>query len=178
MAWPSGCDLVLSGWNHGPNLGFDVTYSGTVAGAMEGAINGIRSIALSVAVFVAEAPPNLDTASGWLAERWRWLTELTLPPRVFLNVNVPSIAYPEIRGERMVPMGGRVYKDRVEERADPWGRTYYWQGGVVAMDRYDPNSDVEAVSDGFVSITPISLDWTDRAALDSLQSQVASHASA
>jgi 5'-nucleotidase len=161
LAWPDGCDLILSGINNGPNLGFDVTYSGTVAGAMEGAINEIRSIALSMALFVTGAPIHYETGAQWLEENWEMLVEAPQKPLTFLNVNVPSIAYPEIRGHRVVKMGQRVYQDRVEMRTDPWGRPYYWQGGVVVMDPEQPGTDVQAVSEGFVSITPVSLDWTD-----------------
>jgi 5'-nucleotidase len=161
LAWPDGCDLILSGFNNGPNLGFDITYSGTVAGAMEGAINGIRSIAFSMALFVTGAPIHYETGARWLGENWDMLMDLPVKPLTFLNVNVPSIAYPELQGIKMATMGKRVYEDRVELRTDPWGRPYYWQGGVVVMDRDQPGTDVNAVSDGYVSITPVSLDWTD-----------------
>ncbi len=163
VAWPDGCDLVLSGINNGPNLGFDVTYSGTVAGAMEGAINGIRSIAVSMAVFVSDAPSHFETGAQWLAENMGALIEVPYKPLTFLNINVPAIDYPELQGHRVVGMGQRVYQDRVEVRQDPWGRPYYWQGGVVVMDRDQPGTDVNAVADGFVSITPVTLDWTDHA---------------
>lgn len=159
--WPDGCDLVLSGFNSGPNLGFDVTYSGTVAGAMEGTINGIRSVALSIALFVSDAPPHFTTGARWLRDNWELVTTAPLAPLTFLNINVPSIAYTELQGSKVAGMGKRVYEDRVERRADPWGRPYYWQGGVVVMDPEQPGTDVEAVSQGFVSITPVSLDWTD-----------------
>jgi 5'-nucleotidase len=161
LCYPDGCDLILSGFNNGPNLGFDVTYSGTAAGAMEGCINGIRSIALSIASFVSLAPLHYETGARWLQENWNLLTEAPLKPLTFLNVNVPSIAYPELRGTRVAAMGKRVYEDRVELRHDPWNRPYYWQGGVVVMDPNQPGTDVEAVSQGYVSITPITLDWTD-----------------
>lgn len=170
--WPDGCDLVLSGINSGPNLGFDVTYSGTVAGAMEGCINGIRSIALSMALFVDGAPLHFLTGERWLRDHWEFLMGLRLKERTFLNVNVPAIAFEELQGERVVGMGRRVYEDRVEERTDPWGRLYYWQGGVVVMRTDDPNTDVEAVSNGFVSITPLSLDWTDQAFAQELRDQL------
>lgn len=169
LGWPDGCDLVLSGFNNGPNLGFDVTYSGTVAGAMEGTINGIRSIALSMAIFVDGAPIHYETGSRWLRENWGLLVDAPLKPLTFLNVNVPSIDYVEVRGYRFAKMGQRVYEDRVERRDDPWGRPYYWQGGVVVMDRDQPGTDVKAVSDGFVSITPVSLDWTDYEYLAALE---------
>lgn len=160
--WPDGCDLILSGVNAGPNLGFDVTYSGTVAGAMEGAISGIRSIAVSMAVFVDGAPLHFATGERWLEEHLRELVAAPIPATTFLNVNIPAIDYQELRGVRVVPMGKRVYEDRVEQRADPWGRPYYWQGGVVVKDSASEGSDVQAVSDGFVSVTPLGLDWTDR----------------
>lgn len=161
VAWPDGCDLVLSGVNHGPNLGFDITYSGTVAGAMEGVINGIRSIAVSLATFVVEAPPHWETATRWLDENLLKLTQLPDEELCFLNVNIPSIAYDELRGTKFAEMGRRVYKDRVERRDDPWGRPYYWQGGAVVMKANQPGTDVMAVSDGFVSLTPLSLNWTN-----------------
>ncbi len=154
------CDLILSGINQGPNLGFDITYSGTVAGAMEGAINGIRSIALSLAVFVAEAPAHWETGSRWLEENFTKLVESPWDDLTFLNVNIPSIAYEELRGTRIAEMGKRVYKDRIERRDDPWGRPYYWQGGSVVMSADQPQTDVQAVSEGFVSVTPLSLNWT------------------
>lgn len=161
VAFPDGCDLVLSGINNGPNLGFDVTYSGTVAGAMEGAINGIRSIAMSMCVFVDGAPFHYESGTKWLRENWETLMNLPLGDLAFLNVNVPAIAREEIQGHKFVPMGRRVYQDRVERREDPWGRTYYWQGGVVVMRPEEGNTDVWAVTNGYVSVTPVSLDWTD-----------------
>lgn len=167
--FPSGCDLLISGINNGPNLGWDATYSGTVGGALEGAINGIRSIAISVAKFVEDAPPHFETAERWLEEWLDWLLNVPLPPYCILNVNVPSIAYEEIRGTRLATMGMRIYEDRVEKRYDPWGRPYYWQGGVVVMDRTQAGTDVYWVNEGFVSITPLRLDWTDYDALESLE---------
>jgi len=169
VAWPDGCDLILSGINNGPNLGFDVTYSGTVAGAMEGAINGIRSIAISVASFVTEAPLKFETAEQWFCENWDLLVKAPQKPLTFLNVNVPSIEYVELRGYKFVAMGKRVYQDRVEYREDPWGRPYYWQGGVVVVDPTEEGTDVAAVSQGFVSITPVSLDWTDYGLIETLE---------
>lgn len=172
VAYPDGCDLVLSGINNGPNLGFDVTYSGTVAGAMEGAINGIRSIAVSMAFFVGGAPLHFETGEWWLRENLTRILALPHKPLTFLNINIPAIAKEEIQGEKVVGMGKRVYEDRVERRDDPWGRPYYWQGGVVIMRPDEVNTDVWAVSNGFVSITPVSLDWTDHAQVAELESQL------
>jgi 5'-nucleotidase len=169
VAWPDGCDLVLSGFNNGPNLGFDTTYSGTVAGAMEGAVNGVRSIALSMCVFADGAPFHYETGARWLRESWGWLTSVSLPDLVFLNVNVPAIAHAELCGHRFVRCGRRIYEDRVERRDDPWGRPYYWQGGVVVMRPDEPDTDVWAVTNGYVSVTPLTLDWTEHAVLARLK---------
>lgn len=166
--FPDGCDLVLSGINNGPNLGWDVTYSGTVGGALEGAVNGIRSIAVSVAKYVEDAPPHYETAVAWMQEWLPKLVSATLPKHCMLNVNVPSIAPVEVRGTRITRMGMRVYADRVERREDPWGKPYYWQGGVVIVDSTQPGTDVHAVNEGFVSVTPVRLDWTDHEAIPDL----------
>ena len=169
LAWPDGCDLILSGFNGGPNLGFDVTYSGTVGGAMEGAINGIRSISLSMASFVSGGPVHYGTGARWLEENLEKLLSLPAKPLSFLNINIPNLAYPEIQGEKVVAMGKRVYEERVELRYDPWNRPYYWQGGVVVMDPDQPGTDVEAVDKGYVAITPVSLDWTDYAYAEEME---------
>lgn len=172
IAWPDGCDLILSGFNNGPNLGFDVTYSGTVAGAMEGTINGIKSIALSLAGFVTGAPLHYETGGRWLLENWGMLVNAPQKPLTFLNINVPSIAYEELRGHRVVKLGQRIYEDRVEMRHDPWNRPYYWQGGVVVMDPNQPGTDVQAVTQGFVAITPVTLDWTDYEHMKAVESSM------
>ncbi len=169
IGFPDGCDLVLSGINNGPNLGFDVTYSGTVGGAMEGTVNGIRSIALSVASLVGGETLRYDVAAAWFAERFEDLTSAPQAPLTFLNVNVPNREAVELRGHRVTRMGQRVYKDRVERREDPWGRVYYWQGGVAVLSDHEPGTDVAAVSEGFVSVTPVTLDWTNHAHTDALR---------
>lgn len=168
LLWPDGCDLVLSGVNPGPNLGFDATYSGTVAGAMEGAVNGVRSLAVSMATFAVGAPFHFETAVAWLGDSWDYLLSLPSPPRTFWNVNIPALAAAELRGTRLTRMGRRVYEDRVEAREDPWGRPYFWQGGVVTTAEEGIEFDVGAVSAGFVSLTPMTLDWTDMPVLADL----------
>lgn len=169
LGWPDGCDLVLSGINYGPNLGFDTTYSGTVAGAMEGTINNIFSIALSMAIFVSGAPPHFPTGEQWLTENFEKLIGLPRKRLTFLNVNIPAIAYEEVQGAKFVGMGERVYEERLIQRSDPWGRPYYWQGGVVVMNDAQSEKDVAAINDGFVTITPVTLDWTDHAYLSEAQ---------
>lgn len=168
VGWPDGCDLVLSGINNGPNLGFDITYSGTAAGAMEGIINGIPSIAISMAPFEIDSPLYYETATAWLKTEWASLLEARLPDLTFLNINVPAIPTSELRGHRVARMGRRVYAERMEQREDPWGQTYWWQGGAVVLPDPQPGTDFEAVRDGYVSVTPVTLDWTDQPTFESL----------
>jgi 5'-nucleotidase len=170
LAWPDGCDVVLSGINNGPNLGFDVTYSGTVAASMEATINGVFSIAVSMAQFVSGSPIHYETGQAWLEKNLGMLIDAPRKDLTLLNVNVPNIHDPEeIRGVRVAPTGRRVYIERMEQRQDPWGKDYYWQGGAVVMTGGQPGTDVQAVSDGFVSVTPITVDWTDHAHLAALE---------
>lgn len=171
-AWPDGCDLILSGINAGPNLGFDITYSGTVAAAMEGVINRVKSIAISMAIFVDGAPMHFATGESWLRDNLAGLVNLEMPELTFLNVNVPAIAPAEIAGTRVTTMGQRVYAERMERREDPWGRPYYWQGGNVVMRPDQPGTDVKAVSEGYVSVTPVSLDWTRTSLIEPMRELV------
>lgn len=174
VLWPEGCDLVLSGINNGPNLGFDITYSGTVAGAMEACINKIPALAFSMGVLNHKDPVHFETAQQWIRENLKYLLALELPPRTFLNINIPNLPLPVELQTRVVPMGQRVYEDRVELRHDPWGRPYYWQGGNVIIDRSDTGTDLEAIRQGFVSVTPITLDWTNHEAIPLLANQLGS----
>ena len=167
--WPDGCDLVLSGINSGPNLGFDVTYSGTCGGAMEGCVNGIRSIALSSAILNGGETIDYDSSREWIEAHWDLLLKAPLPPISFLNVNIPALPFAQLKGYRFAAMGRRVYEDRVERREDPWGEPYFWQGGVNIMDRTLPDTDFHAVCQGFVAITPITIDWTSYEGLAALE---------
>lgn len=140
---------------------------------MEGAINGVKAIAVSMFTVAYEAPLHFETATRWLSEELEALIKLDLPERTFLNINIPAVDYQEIRGTRYTKMGGRVYQDRVEERQDPWGRSYFWQGGIAILKPDEAGSDIEAVSQGFVSVTPVSLDWTNSKYLAELRENTA-----
>lgn len=168
LIFKEGCDLVMSGFNHGPNLGFDITYSGTVGGAIEGCLNGIPSIAISMAPLQPGLDQHFETGSNWLRNHLKWLLSLPLPPRTFWNINVPAVPMTDVKGIKFTEMGGRVYEDKVEMRNDPWGKPYFWQGGMNIVGRSEPGSDLEAIENGYVSITPLSLNWTQQEVLNSL----------
>jgi 5'-nucleotidase len=149
--------LIASGVNHGTNLGDDVTYSGTVSAAMEGILLGVPSIAVSLV-------PGGDFAEAGRAARLvaaRVLVE-GLPAKTLLNVNVP--AEPP-RGIRVTRLGHRVYSGKIVEQIDPRGRTHYWIGGGEPAWELLEGSDMKAVNEGFVSVTPVHLDLTSQRAL-------------
>ncbi len=160
-------DLVVSGINHGPNLGWDVHYSGTVAAAKEAAMIGYPAIAVSVASYAADV--RYDAAAAFAARLAVWLFERPMPERTLLNVNVPSLAPEQIAGILVARQGPRQYVDRYERREDPSGKPYYWLGGTLSDTRAPEGSDVRAIADGKISITPLQLDMTAFDLMDTLK---------
>lgn len=164
-------DLILSGVNRGANLGEDVTYSGTVSAAMEGALAGVRSIALSQ-VYRKEGMG--DYAPWEVAEQWgeqaiRPLLEAPWAPRTLVNINFPAVAPDAVRGIRVVSQGLRDYgRSQVVKRTDPRGFDYYWfaLGHIVHTPAH--STDLEAIEDGYVTVTPLHLDLTHGPSLAAL----------
>lgn len=162
-------DLVVSGINIGENFGHDVTYSGTVTAAMEAVIAGVPGVAVSL-----EAPDgnmrDLDfgVAAYAAGEVVHHVLEKGLPPEILLNVNVPFIKQEEIHGFRITRQGLRVYHSRLDERVDPRGRSYYWIGGDAPTGVPEAGTDVGALAEGYVSVTPLQLDLTAYRALSDL----------
>ncbi|CFW97113.1 Survival protein SurE-like phosphatase/nucleotidase [Syntrophomonas zehnderi OL-4] len=151
-------DLVVSGINHGSNLGTDVLYSGTVSAAAEGVIMGSPSLAVSL-----NSQDNFEF--GFAAQFTRrvvdMLTKQGFDKNTLININIPDLPENDIKGIRFTKLGLRNYDNLFEERRDPRGNTYYWLGGGVMDEEQDPESDVYAVDQGFISVTPIHLDLTD-----------------
>ena len=150
-------DMVVSGINRGPNLGHDVTYSGTVTAAMEGAIAGVPAIAVSLATY-QEA--DFTFAARVAARLAQELTPRGLPPETLLNVNVPAVPEEEIAGIIVTRMGLRIYYDELIRRIDPKGRPYYWIGGKEPGGVLEEGTDLWAVANNYVSVTPLQLDLT------------------
>jgi 5'-nucleotidase len=157
---PGQPDLIISGINQGSNLGHDITYSGTVAAAMEGAVYGIAAIAASQEDD-GDALGDLDFAAGVIAALARQVFAHDLPPNTFLNVNFPSLPPANVRGIQVTRLGRRVYRDVLIRRLDPKGRPYYWIGGDPPGGEPDAGTDIGALAQGYVSITPLNLDMTD-----------------
>ncbi len=159
-------DIVVSGVNHGPNLGNDVLYSGTVAAAMEAALLGVDALAVSLA---APPPHDFAEAARFAAALARQVIASAPPAPVLLNVNVPP---GPVRGYRFTRLGRRTYGNEVVEKTDPRGRKYYWIGGEGGARNEDiPGSDCNATQlDGLVAITPLHLDSTHDPMLQELRS--------
>jgi 5'-nucleotidase len=161
-------DLILSGVNRGANLGDDVTYSGTVSAAIEGALAGIRSIALSQ-VYAKEG--MADTVPFAVAEQWgaKVLAPLLDTPfadRTLVNVNFPALLPEQVQGIRVVRQGFHDYsRGSLIEGTDPRGFPYFWFGLHGIEHTPGHATDLEAIADGFISVTPLQLDFTHDASL-------------
>ena len=162
-------DLILSGVNRGANLGDDITYSGTVSAAMEGALAGIRSIALSQVLDRESDHAAFDGAEQWGEKVLRPLLGTPFPERTLVNVNFPPLAADRINGIRIVRQGFHDYsRGSVVEGRDPRGFKYYWFGLHAIEHTLDHGTDLEAMADGYVAVTPLQLDLTHEASLAAL----------
>lgn len=153
-------DLVVSGINHGSNMGTDVLYSGTVSAAAEGVIMGCPAMAVSF-----DSSDNNNEHFEYAAKFTRRMINLLfrqgIDRNTLVNVNFPDLPEARIKGIRVTQLGVRNYDNLFEERKDPRGRTYYWLGGGVMEEEQHEESDVAAVTQGYISVTPINLDLTD-----------------
>lgn len=171
---PTPPDVVVSGINHGANLGTDVVYSGTVSAAMEGVMEGIPAIAVSLTSFTQGSfVPAADFVRELLADGDRFPASAPM----LLNVNVPAVTAAEIKGAKITRQGIRRYFDQFEKRLDPRGKTYYWLAGEAVEEIEDPlpsqgwphdlnvslaaiPTDIQAIRDRYISVTPLQYNLT------------------
>lgn len=168
-------DLVLSGINHGANLGTDVLYSGTVSAAMEGLIEGIPAIALSLTSFTSH---DFATAASFAQTLVAQLESQPLSELLLLNVNVPAVDSSEIAGVAITRQGIRRYVDVFEKRIDPRGKTYYWLAGELLEEVDDSTdfaeyamTDVQAIRVNYITVTPLQYNLTSDRGLKALHHQ-------
>jgi 5'-nucleotidase len=166
---PRTPDLVVSGINLGANLGTDLLYSGTVAAAMEGLVFGVPGIAVSQ-VRAKEQPWDFRAAQQAVVRLVRRAGEEGLPPGILLNMNAPARPPEQVHGIRVARLGRRMYRDALVARHDPHGRPYYWIGGADPEDEAEEGTDIAAIADGFVSLTPAHMDLTSHRWLEELRS--------
>jgi 5'-nucleotidase len=165
-------DLVVSGINHGANLGDDITYSGTVAAALEGVVLGLPAIAVSqqskagALDYRSDGGFGFDTAASFVARLVERIDEVPLPARTLLNVNVPAA---EPSGVEVASLGKRIYRDELKLEREEEHRRRYWIYGSDPGFHDEPGTDLAAVAAGRIAVTPIHFDLTDRPSLEALR---------
>jgi 5'-nucleotidase len=158
-------ELIISGINNGPNLGYDVLYSGTVSAAIEGWMMGYSSIAISLNV---NNGYNFYSGAIFINTLIKNINKISIEEKMLLNINLPDINKEFIKGIKITTLGKSLYEDNFEERIDPMGNTYYWLTGESIKDESKNNSDIWAVYNNFISITPLKLDLTNFSQMNSL----------
>ncbi len=169
LAQPSRPDLVVAGINRGANLGEEILYSGTVSAAMEAALQGLPAFAISAASYTAN---DYEPAAQFARKLARVVANAALGDDCFLNVNVPAIPREQITGIRFTRLGKRAYINKVEQREDLRGQTYYWLSGNPKETDSGEGTDIAAVAAGQISITPMHFDLTSHELLDNLSALV------
>ncbi|MDP4158306.1 MAG: 5'/3'-nucleotidase SurE [Bacillota bacterium] len=156
-------DLLISGINQGSNLGTDVFYSGTVSAAMEGVLLGIPSLAVSLTSFDFV---DFEPSAAYLADQLDFIVQHL--HEGLMNINIPGKPSSEWRGRKVTKLGKAIYENVFERRVDPHGRTYYWQAGNLTRD-LEEDTDLRAIQDDYISITPMHSDLTDFKTLQAWQ---------
>jgi len=163
---PDRPDIVLSGINHGPNMGEDVLYSGTVAAAMEATVLGIPSIAIS---YTGQDPDEIEGWEPLITSLLGRLIRDDFPEETLLSVNLPAVPPAEVKGVRVTSLGKRRYHDSLTRAQDPSGKEYFWIGGGRTDWSGPDDSDFMAIREGYISVTPLHLDLTNYALLESVR---------
>jgi len=163
--------LVVSGINKGANLGDDIFYSGTVSAAMESTLLGIPSLAISLVIKRQPGKTHLyfETPAKTAVDIGRYILKKSLPHDTLLNINVPDVPMENIKGMKFTRQGKRVYDNAVHDILDPHGNHHYWIGGGEPSWETGHDTDIQAIENGYISITPIHLDLTNYEALQLLQ---------
>lgn len=155
---PRRPDMVISGINRGANLATDVFYSGTVSGAIEAAIQGVAAVAVSLAAY---DNPDFEPAAKYMAELVRSLRGYRFPPFTLLNINIPAVPSDQLGAAVFTKMGIALADDQFQRRLDPNGQPYYWLSARRVAEGWAPDSDVAAIKNKTISVTPLRLDLTD-----------------
>lgn len=164
-------DIVLSGFNRGANLGDDVTYSGTIAAAIESVILGVPAVALSQHYEDGQAV-RWSTAEECLPGVLKKLRGIELPTNTLLNVNFPDVPTASVKGIEVTTQGARKLGDQIQPGSDPKGDPYYWIGSMRVAERFRKGTDLHAVYDGAISVTPLTTDLTDRRSMKVLREKI------
>jgi 5'-nucleotidase len=161
-------DIVISGLNAGSNAGINVLYSGTVAAAIEGAFFRKTSIALSLE-YTKPKPLDFSRAAQLARNVIEQILDHPVPEGSLFNVNIPSLDKGEVRGIRVVPQNVAVYTEKYDRRIDPRGRVYFWSGPDFTCPNPLPDTDVTALAEGYITVTPLQFNLTEHAAMESMR---------
>ena len=164
-------DWVITGINHGPNLGADILYSGTVSCAMEGAMMGYPSIATSLASLKNDYE-DFKFSANFIAEFLNRLDSYKIPPKTILNINIPGLEKEDIAGIAITELGQRMFTDAYEKRIDPRGKVYYWMAGELISEPVNASTDIAAVRNNMISVTPVTYEMTRSNIMQELESQL------
>ena len=165
-------DLILSGINNGTNIGEDVTYSGTCGVAMEGAVNGIMAISMSQRIsyeaFYNDAPKNWSAAKEHAEKLIRELTTMEWEDNTFVNINFPAVDASEVKGVRVAPQGKRTIEDEMEN-LEGLDDDYVRLSKKCSLNSKCKHSDIKTVREGYISVTPLSCDFTNHCMIKNLE---------
>ena len=167
-------DIIISGINHGPNLGADILYSGTVSCAMEGAMLGFPSIAMSLASMQYNME-DFRFAAKFVNALLPKLSKFSFPKKSLLNINIPALEEDDIAGVAITELGRKMFTDNYEKRVDPRGKVYYWMAGELITEPVDANTDIAAVRNNKVSITPVTYEMTNENTMSDLEKVLCHH---
>lgn len=160
-------DLVISGINHGPNLGSDILYSGTVSCAMEAAMMGFPGIAVSLASMSSD-PEQFKTVAEFMLRFVKKIENFKFSPKMILNINVPGLPLEDMSGIAITKLGGKMFTDEYDKRIDPRGKVYYWMAGELIKKCENDDSDLNALRWNKISVTPITFEMTLEQVMPSL----------
>ncbi|MCX7699654.1 MAG: 5'/3'-nucleotidase SurE [Gemmataceae bacterium] len=166
---PEAPDLIVSGMNAGSNAGINVLYSGTVAAAIEGAFYQQTSIAVSLE-YTKPARMDYPEAARLARRVIERILAHELPRGALININIPSREKWPVRGVRVLPQNISPYLEKFDRRVDPRGRTYFWTGNGLDCPEPHPDTDVTALAEGYITVTPLQFDLTSRAMLEQMKS--------
>ena len=161
-------DIIISGINHGPNLGSDILYSGTVSCAMEGAMMGYPSIAVSLASMTCE-PELFKNVAEFMVKFLHKIRDFKFPKKTILNINVPGLMPDDLAGIAITKLGGKMFTDEYDKRIDPRGKVYYWMAGELIKHCENDDSDINALRWNKVSVTPITFEMTQESVIPQLE---------
>lgn len=164
-------DIIISGINHGPNLGSDILYSGTVSCAMEGAIMGYPAIAVSLSSMVNDTE-FFTSAANFMRKFLPRIKSIEFPKKTVLNINIPALPEDDISGIAITRLGDKMFTDEYDKRIDPRGKVYYWMAGELIKHSENDDTDINAVRWNKVSITPITFEMTLTSIIPKLEEEL------